>query len=161
MKTRNWMLLIALIVIAVPTFAQYEVMRDVAYDDGGGGGGEVWADSYAAGTYLDNPCTAVHDWVYVNYGVDLQQEAFTTKRGTERYIVAENMTMGGTYKASGSSEADVDYMVQPFTVRQYHKVQSTYDNFHVVTVIDYDPASRQSYVTLETACGNGMPDSAQ
>ena len=51
-------------------------------------------------------------------------------------------------------------MAQPFTLRKYHKV-NTADAFHVVTVIDYDPASNQAYVSTETACGNGMPDSAQ
>ena len=49
---------------------------------------------------------------------------------------------------------------EAFTLRQYHKV-NTYDNFHVVTVINFDPAARYTGVTVETACGNGLPDSAQ
>ena len=67
--------------------------------------------------------------------------------------------MSGTYATTGSGSADVGYS-QAFSQRMYHKVNTT-DNFHVVTVINFNPATKTMSLSLETACGNGLPDSAE
>jgi len=156
MKIRIWILFVMMSAFAVPSFAQFYEMEEISTDDGGGGGwsGEI---SYAQGQYMENPCTAIQDWVWVSYAADVagaQEEA-----GVDRYLFVEDTTMGGSYSASGSSVSNVGYGT-PFTLRKYHKV-NTYDNFHVVTVINFYPASQYTSVEVETACGNGMPDSAQ
>jgi hypothetical protein len=165
MKTRIWILLVVLAAFAVPSFAQYD---DAQYDrfreieqpiDDGGGFGIASVETLDAATYLDNPCTAAYDWVYVDYSVYLEQESMQTAIG-DRYLFDENTSVGGSYAAAGASRSDVMYKAEPFTLRQYHKV-NTPDAFHVVTVIDYDPIYQQTYLSIETACGNGMPDSAQ
>jgi hypothetical protein len=154
MNTRITILLIVMAAFAVPSFGQrYYEEAIIEPNDGGGA-------SYDLGTYLDNPCTAVYDWVFVDYNVYLEQDAVQLGAGSNRYLFDESTSMGGAYAATGASRSDVTYMTQPFTLRKYHKV-NTNDAFHVVTVIDYDPASQQTYVSIETACGNGMPDSAQ
>jgi PDZ domain-containing secreted protein len=162
MKTRILVLLVAVAVFAIPSFADepggnstYQQLRPVDdYNDGG------WGGSYDLATYMDNPCTAVQDWVVVDYNVQLAQDALAA--GTkERYLFDEQMAMYGSYAASGASQADVAYMLQPFTIRNYHKVANTYDQFHVVTVINFDPATRETSVTVETACGDGTPSSPQ
>jgi hypothetical protein len=159
MKTRILFLLIAMTVFAVPSFAQYYYNEPIIEDGGGGG---AWSGSYDYGTgvYLDNPCTAIQDWVYVSYSVFLEQEGIKIGSAA-RYKLAETMSMAGSYAASGTSNADITYTGNPFTTRQYHKVTSTYDNFHVVTVINVDPATQQTTMSIETACGNGKPDSLQ
>lgn len=167
MKIKALILFAALAVVAVPSFGSdeagmnsYQMLRPVEpIEEPGYGEPVYWYDSYDTGTYLDNPCTAVQDWVYVDYNVYLSQEAYQS--GTsDRYLFDESTYMGGGYATTGSTQADVGYKMQPFTLRQYHKV-NTYDDFHVVTVIDFDPASLQSYMSIETACGDGTPASAQ
>ncbi|HEX6100037.1 MAG TPA: hypothetical protein VF432_27240 [Thermoanaerobaculia bacterium] len=158
MTLRTWILLTVVAVFALPAFAQrYYQDEVITGETGGGWSGEI---SYATGQYLDNPCTAVVDWVWVSYGVDLYQEGQALATGNQRVLFDEQTSMSGAYSTAGASQSDVEYMPQPYTLRKYHKV-NTYDNFHVVTVIDFDPATRQSTVSLETACGNGMPDSSQ
>jgi hypothetical protein len=156
MKTKIWMLLVVMAVFAVPSYAQYRPLRA---DDEITPTVEPWYGevSYASGQELDNPCTAAWDPVYVNYAADVA--AAQEELGLDQYRFNESTTVGGMYSASGSSEANVGYSA-PFAVRKYHKV-NTPDNFHVVTVINFDPAARYTWVTVETACGNGMPDSAQ
>ena len=156
MKIRMLLLLIAVALFATPCFAQFMNEREITADDGSGG----WSGStsYSNGQYLDNPCTAVQDFVWVDFAayVDgLQPEA-----DVDRYQLAERTTMSGTiYSASGSSQSDVAYS-PAFAVRKYHKV-NTYDDFHVVTVLNFNPAYKTMTVTVETACGNGMPDSKE
>ena len=154
MKIRSSMLLIAAVmaVIAVPALAQLEprvISREPA----------EWSDetTYTQGQYLDNPCTAVQDWVWVDYEANASARQRLTS--VARYLFSENTSMSGMYAASGSSEADVAYGAT-FAVRKYHKV-NTPDNFHVVTVINFDPEARYMWVTMEKACGNGMPDSVE
>ena len=155
MKIRIWVLFVVMAVFAVPSFAQRYYYEDVINpDDGGGWSGEV---SYAQGQYMDNPCTAVQDWVWVSYTADVA--GFQEVANVDQYLFEENTTMAGSYSTSGSSVSDVAY-APPFTLRKYHKV-NTYDNFHVVTVINFYPSSKTTSVAVETACGNGMPDSAQ
>jgi hypothetical protein len=159
MKTRILILVIAVAVFAVPSFAQLqprEISRE-APEDGGAYSGSY---DYGTGTYLDNPCTAIQDWYYVNYDVYLEQMGIKVAT-KDRYLLAETMSMAGSYSASGTSSADITYTGKPFSTRQYHKVTSTYDNFHVVTVINVDPATQQTTIAIETACGNGMPDSKE
>ena len=162
MKTRILLLLITAAVIAVPSFAQshvyyYPTVIEPA-DDGGG----AWSGDYDYGTgiYLDNPCTMIQDWVYVSYDVYLEQIGMKMA-GSDRYRITETTSMAGSYSASGTSSADVTYTGKAFSTREYHKVTSTYDEFHVVTVINVDPATQETTVDIETACGNGMPDSKQ
>jgi hypothetical protein len=153
MNTRITILLIVMALFALPSFGQrYFYDREITEESGGG-------TTYDLGTYMDNPCTAIQDWVYVDYSVYLFQETMQLS-GSGRYIFEEDTTMGGMYTATGSTKSDVGYAAQPFTLRKYHKV-NTNDAFHVVTVIDYNPATDQTSVSTETACGNGMPDSAQ
>ena len=160
MNIRQWLLFVALALCAVPLFGQsmYQELRDVEETDGGGG----WSDSgtYSLGEYVDNPCTAVQDWYWVSYDVSLYQEGNDFSSGLERVLFHETTNASGDYSAAGSSESDVVYMQQPYTLRKYYKV-NTWDDFHLVTVIDFDPATNYTTVTRETACGNGMPDSAQ
>jgi hypothetical protein len=159
MKTRILMLLFAAAVFAMPSFAESPTMQQLRpideYNDGGGMGGY-----YEIGTYLDNPCTAVQDFTYVDYNSNLAAQTIQMA-SKARYLLDEGMTMYGSYAASDSDHSDVTYMAQTFTQRHYHKVTSTYDEFHVVTVIDVDPATQTTSVSIETACGNGMPDSPQ
>jgi hypothetical protein len=158
MKTRILLLFISMAVLAVPSYAQFYQEEPVTRDDGGGGGSSWYAEtSYRKGEYMDNPCTPTQEWIWVDYSafvVGEQEEA-----GFDRYLFSETTSVGGSLTASGTSEADVAYG-GIFAVRKYHKV-NTADNFHVVTVINFNPASQYTWVTLETACGNGMPDSAQ
>jgi hypothetical protein len=166
MKTRICILLIIVAACTVSTFGQVmtperddeSTSNQMCLDcDGGGGGGWSGSSSYDQGQYLDNPCTAVQDWVYVDYQAYVQgaqQEA-----GVARYLFDESTNVAGSYAASGSAQSDVGYGAT-FTQRYYHKV-NTYDNFHVVTVVTFTPGSNTTTVGVETACGNGMPDSAQ
>ena len=159
MNARIAIFFAAVALFAVPSFAQMDVYpREVSTEDGGGGG---WSDSgtYSLGEYVDNPCTALQDWVWVTYDVSLYQEG-ELLGSSERVLFAESTTVSGDYSAAGSSESDVVYKQQPYTLRKYYKV-NTWDDFHLVTVIDFDPATNYTTVTKETACGNGMPDSAQ
>jgi hypothetical protein len=156
MKTRMWLLLIAVALFAMPCFAQFNMEREISPEDSGG----AWSGStsYSNGQYLDNPCTAVQDFVWVDFSAYVN--GLQPEEGVDRYQLAETTTMSGTmYSASGSSQADVAYS-PAFSVRQYHKV-NTYDNFHVVTVLTFNPMYKTTTVSVETACGNGMPDSPQ
>lgn len=128
-------------------------MMCIDCDLGGWSGG----GSYEEGQYLDNPCTSVKDLVWVTYKA--YANGVQPVKGVDRYQFSESTTMTGTYATSGSGKADVAYTA-PYSTRHYHKV-NTSDMFHVVTVINFDPASRYTSVTVETACGNGMPSSAQ
>lgn len=150
------LLSIAVAGFALPMFAQstYQMMRPIESEP------EVaWADdtSYNTGQYLDNPCTYVVDYVWVNYSAYV--EGAQKEATANRYLFAETTNMGGMYAAAGTSRSDVDYGAA-VALRQYHKV-NTPDNFHVVTVVNFDPASKSTRVTMETACGNGMPDSKE
>ncbi|HYC88186.1 MAG TPA: hypothetical protein VEO54_03170 [Thermoanaerobaculia bacterium] len=154
MKMRLCLFLVLMAAAAAPSFGQYR-LRELEDTPSV----EPWAGevSYASGQYLDNPCTAIQDWVWVEYTADvLGNEA---DPNIARYIFNESTSMGGMYQAAGSSVADVAYS-SPVTTRHYHKV-NTSDNFHVVTVVNWDPATKQMTLAVETACGNGMPDSAQ
>ncbi|HEX6100036.1 MAG TPA: hypothetical protein VF432_27235 [Thermoanaerobaculia bacterium] len=149
MNRKMMMLFLALAVLAVPALAATITPREISTV-------ETAESTHDLGRYLDNPCTAVIDRIWVNYSVYLQQE-FYDDNG--RYIFAEDTAMGGTYAASGTSKTDVAYQ-SPLQIRKYHKV-NTNDNFHVVTVIEFNPATRYTSVVVETACGNGMPDSKE
>lgn len=155
MKIRLLMLCVVMALFAVPSFAQRYYMEDTIQPDDGGG----WYDasSYQQGQYLDNPCTAVVDYVWVDYSAYV--ESAQKEAGVDRYVLADTTTMGGIYRASGTAEADVAYAA-PFTIRNYYKV-NTSDDFHVVTVVNLDPSARYTSVTVETACGNGTPDSKE
>ena len=155
MKIRISILLFAMAMLAVPSYAQFYMEERL--DPEGGGGGWSGESAYSNGQYLDNPCTDVQDWVWVDYSAYVQGAQETA--GIDQYFFNESTTMGGMYAASGASEFDVGYSAE-FAVRKYHKV-NTPDNFHVVTVVNFNPGSKYTWVTVETACGNGMPDSAQ
>lgn len=154
MKLRLSLLCMMLGLFALPTFAQRYYMDDTIQPDTG------WAESasYNQGQYLDNPCTAAVDYVWVNYSAYV--ESAQKEAGVDRYTLLDSTTVGGgMYSASGTKEADIGYP-GAFSIRNYYKV-NTSDNFHVVTVVNLDPASRYTGVTVETACGNGMPDSKE
>lgn len=153
MNIKPAILFAALTLFAFPSFAQFYSEPTIMPIDEGGG-------SYTLGTYMENPCTATEDWVLVDYYVDLYQQYTQTASGTQRSVIDDSTSMGSTqYAAYGTATNDVAYNV-PFTVRNYYKV-NTYDNFHVVTVIDFDPGTRETIVSVETACGDGTPGSAQ
>jgi hypothetical protein len=167
MKNRIWILLIIVAACAVPTFGQ---TAKPAYDEGGvtanqmcidcdpgGGGGWSGSSTYDEGQYMDNPCTAVLDRVWVTYATFAS--GMQTDAGVDRYQISENTSMSGTYATSGAASSDVGYGAT-FSQRMYHKV-NTPDNFHVVTVVTFNPATKSFTLGVETACGNGMPDSAQ
>lgn len=161
MTLRTWILFAIVAVFALPALAQREIMQDeISPSDGTSDGDWGGSISWGTGQYLDNPCTAVQDWNWVSYGVDLYQEGWDMLGSGQRVLFDEQTALSGAYSAGGASQSDVEYMMQPFTLRKYHKV-NTYDNFHVVTVINFDPATKQSTISVETACGNGMPDSPQ
>lgn len=149
MKIRIWILFVVVAVFSLPAFAQRYYYEDVISPDTQGA-------SYDLDRYMDNPCTATYDPVWVDYNVYLEQ-AYSD--ANDRFRFDEMTSVGGTYKAAGSTTSDVGY-TQPFTLRKYHKV-NTSDNFHVVTVINFYPASRYTDVTVETACGDGSPDSKE
>lgn len=148
-------LAVILFILPVTADAQYEMQKEFQAVDSV----DSSSGSYSLGTYMDNPCTAVQDWTLVDYDVYLYEEYRLAMNGG-RFFFDESTTVSSSkYAASGSTHSDVAYST-PFTLRKYHKV-NTSDNFHVVTVIDFDPASRTSYLSVETACGNGMPDSTE
>ena len=156
---------VALALFALPALAQSDGCGDEFYaevricGEGGGGG---WSDStaYSNGEYMDNPCTAAADWVWVDYSASVDLYGWQTDTGQEPVLFDELTTLGGgTYAASGTSQSEVA-AAQAYSLRKYHKV-NTPDDFHVVTVIDFNPATRQTTITRETACGNGLPESAQ
>jgi hypothetical protein len=167
MKNKLWILLILVAACAVPTFAQ--TAEPSIDDDGGvtqnqmcidcdnGGGGWAGSSTYDQGQYMDNPCTSWQDWVWVNYAA--YASGLQPTSGVNRYQLSENTSMSGTYATSGAGSSDVGYGAA-FTNRMYHKV-NTPDNFHVVTTLTFNPATKALTVGVETACGNGMPDSAQ
>lgn len=155
MKVGSFICLVAVAVLAVPSFAAVPRLGGTPDTT------DVWSetDSYDLDTYMDNPCTAVFDSVWVDYTVDLTKKGQTTSSG-ERVSFNERTIMSGTfYAASGATISDVTYS-ERFTIRKYHKV-NTSDQFHVVTVIDFDPAKRRTTVSVEKACGDGLPDSAE
>ena len=150
MNRKMMMLFLALTVLAVPAFAATITPREpvTAVDTA--------ESTHDLGRYMDNPCTAAIDSVWVNYSVYLYQEFYDANG---RYIFDEDTAVGGSYAASGASKTDVAYQ-SPLQIRKYHKV-NTKDNFHVVTVIEFNPTTRYTKVVVETACGNGMPDSKE
>jgi len=163
MKNKFWILLIVA-VCAVPAFGQVQLedegpVTDQRCIDCDLSGGDVWSgsSSYDNGQYMDNPCTAVQDWVWINYSA--YANGAQTQAGVDRYQLNESTSMSGSYSASGSASADVAYAAA-FSQRMYHKV-NTPDNFHIVTVINFYPSTKTMSLSYETACGNGMPDSAQ
>ncbi|HEX6083574.1 MAG TPA: hypothetical protein VF266_03555 [Thermoanaerobaculia bacterium] len=154
MKLRLSLLCVVLGLFALPTFAQRYYLEDTIQPAETG-----WAESasYNQGQYLDNPCTSWYDAIWVDYSAYV--ESAQKEAGVDRYTLFESTTMGGTYKAAGAQEADIGY-AGAFSIRNYYKV-NTSDNFHVVTVVSLDPASRYTSVTVETACGDGSPDSKE
>lgn len=166
MKNRLWILLIMVTACAVPTFGQ---TAEAANDDEGvptqemrcldceGSDGWSGTSSYDEGLYLDNPCTAVQDWVWVSYTA--YAKGVQTAAGVERYQLSENTSMSGGYATSGAGSSDVGYGAT-FSQRMYHKV-NTPDDFHVVTVVTMNPATKAMTLSVETACGNGRPDSKE
>lgn len=159
MKTRTWILFVVLAVFAVPMFAQQYATQPYLQPE------ESYPGSYELAMVMDNPCTAEVDWIDVDYNVDIYQQLWKTN-GTNRVQLEENMAMDGrnqygyaTY-AYGWSKSDVAYGSQVFEDRKYHKV-NTPDQFHVVTVIQVDPVTGEMKVSVETACGDGSPDSKE
>jgi hypothetical protein len=155
MNKRLWILLAAVALCSIPMFGQsmFQELRPIDETDYGWSGSADYND----GQYMDNPCTAVQDWVWVNYSAYVQ--GAQTAAGVDRYLFDESTTMGGAYAASGNSFTDVGY-TNTVSMRQYHKV-NTPDNFHVVTVVTFDPASQWTTLSVETACGDGSPSSTQ
>jgi hypothetical protein len=149
MNIRTLFLCVVLAALAVPSFAQksLRMIEEPA---------ETAGSTYDLDNYLDNPCTASYDRVWVDYSVYLEQ-AYAD--ANDRVIFDEMTSVDGTYKAAGQTRSDVAYAA-PFTLRKYHKV-NTADDFHVVTVIDFYPSTKATYVSIETACGNGMPDAKE
>jgi hypothetical protein len=156
MKSRIILVFVAAAFLAAPSFAAVITPREPV-EDGGAYSGSY---DYGTGVYLDNPCTTVQDWYYVSYSAYVTQTG-TKLAASDRYRITETTSLSGSYSASGTSSADVTYTGKAFSTREYHKVTTTTDMFHVVTVINVDPATQQTTITLETACGNGMPDSKQ
>lgn len=155
MKIKTWILLAALVLLAIPAMAddsQMLMQEEIAVTTD-----ESWGGSYEIGTYMENPCTAVEDWVLVDYNVFLEQGTFD---GVDRYIFDESASLSSSsYYANGTALSDVTYST-PYTLRTYHKV-NTADDFHVVTLVDFYPSTRETYVSVETACGDGTPSSSQ
>ena len=158
MKIRISMLLVVVAVFAVPSFAQFEQQREVAYDDGGGGG---WVDTYTYqdGAYFDNPCTATTEWNWYSYDLTVQQEGKEALSNLD-LLFDEQTSIAGTYSVAGSSQSDVTYAELPLEIRKYRRANS-YDKFHLVTVMRFDPATRATTLSMEAVCGDGMPDSLE
>jgi hypothetical protein len=163
MKNRIWILFIILAACSIPAFGQSrlepeEVGNQMCIDcDGGGGGGWSGSSSYSQGQYMDNPCTAIQDYVWVDY--QAYASGLQPDEGVYRYKLSENTTMSGMYATSGAGSADVGYAAQ-FSTRQYHKV-NTPDNFHVVTVMTFNPSTNSLVMSVERACGDGTPNSLE
>lgn len=154
MNTRFSILLVAMVLLTIPASAQlYTEQRMIENDEGAWSGGAT----YDNGQYMDNPCTAIQDLVWVNYSAYV--DGAQAEAGLHQYRFSEGTTMDGAYAASGTSFSDVGYAA-PVSLRKYHKV-NTADQFHVVTVIYFDPGAQTTSLSIETACGNGMPDSQE
>ena len=161
MKIRISILLVVLALFAIPSFAQYQD-RELLYDDGGinEGGGGGWADtySYQNGGYFDNPCTATVDWAWYAYDLSVEQEGKEAMSSLD-LLFNEQTTISGSYSVAASSQSDVTYK-QPLEIRKYRRA-NWYDQFHLVTVMRFDPATRTTALSMEAVCGNGMPDSIE
>ena len=164
MKFRISMLLVVMAVFAVPSFAQYDHQyheREIMYDDGGGdtgGGGGVWLDTYnyENGSYFDNPCTAAIDWGWYAYNLSVEQAGKEVLSGLNLQF-NEQTSISGSYSVNATSESRVIYN-EPVEIRQYRRA-NWYDQFHLVTVMRFDPATRDTTLSMEAVCGDGMPDS--
>jgi hypothetical protein len=154
MKLRLAVLLIAVAVWAAPAFAQFMPREAARITPEEGWSAE---SSYSNGQYMDNPCTAVQDWVWVDYSA--YASGLQPEKGVNSYLFDESTNMGGLYAASGASSSDIGYG-SPVALRKYYKV-NTGDAFHVVTVINFNPSTQSMTLTLETACGDGTPDSKE
>jgi hypothetical protein len=158
MNKRLWLLLVAVALFAVPMLAQQEIQPERVPDDSPTVEvGWYGIDSYSTGQYMDNPCTAIQDWVWVDYSAYVEGQQ--PMKGMDTYLFDESTQMAGMYAASGASSSNIDYSA-PVSLRQYYKV-NTSDNFHVVTVITFDPVYQSTTLTVETACGDGSPDSKE
>jgi hypothetical protein len=162
MKIRISILLVVMAVFAVPSFAQYDD-REIMYDDGGideGGGGGGWVDtySYQNGSYFDNPCTTTADWAWYTYDLSLEQEGKEALSNLD-LLFNEQTTIGGSYSVADTSQSDVTYK-EPLEIRQYRRA-NWYDNFHLVTVMRFDPATRQTTLSMEAVCSDGTPNAIE
>jgi hypothetical protein len=157
MKIRIMLVIVVAAFLAAPSFAALITPREPVEQPVEAYSGDY---DYGTGAYLDNPCTTVQDWYYVNYNAYVTQTG-TKLAASDRYRITETTSLAGSYSASGTGDADITYTGKAFSTREYHKVTSTTDMFHIVTVINVDPATQQTTITFETACGNGMPDSKQ
>ncbi len=158
MKNRLRLLLAAAALFALPVLAQQDIEPERFPDESPSvEAGWSGIDSYSTGQYLDNPCTAIQDWVWVDYAAYV--EGLQPAKGIDTYLFDESTQMSGMYAASGASSANVGYG-KTVSMRQYYKV-NTGDAFHVVTVVTFDPAAQTTTLSLETACGDGSPASKE
>ena len=141
-------------VFALPCFAQYE--QELTYEPE-----TVWVESasYQDGAYFDNPCTATVDWAWYTYDLNVQQEGKEMVGGLD-LLFDEQTTISGSYSVAGSSQSDVTYGEEPLEIRKYRRANA-YDQFHLVTVMRFDPITRETTLSMEAVCGNGMPDSLE
>ena len=161
MKLRITLLLVALAVFAIPTFAQsnYQQLREIDRPADEGGGSWSGTYSYENGSYFDNPCTATVDWAWYTYDLSVDQEGEKAATSLD-LLFNEQTTIGGTYSIAESSQSDVTYKEQALEIRKYRRA-NWYDNFHLVTVMRFDPATKQTTLSMEAVCSNGMPDAIE
>ena len=157
MKKTIWILVVATM-LSVPALGQeYLQMEEFSGEDTSSSGGWSGVSTYNNGQYVDNPCTATYDPVWVS--LDVWVEGTQLLAGYDRYVFDESTTASGSYSAYGASQSDLTYP-QAVTMRQYKKM-NTYDQFHLVTVVNFDPYTRGISTSIETACGDGTPGSLQ
>jgi hypothetical protein len=160
MKIRISILLVVMAVFAIPSFAQsnYEMLREVDQPAEDGGGGWSGTYTYENGSYFDNPCTATVDWAWYTYDLSVDQEGKEALSSLD-LLFNEQTTIGGSYSVADSSLSDVTYK-EPLEIRQYRRA-NWYDNFHLVTVMRFDPATRQTTLSMEAVCSDGTPNAIE
>ena len=159
MKIRIPVLLVVMALFAVPSFAQYTDQQLQEVDETAGGGGWSESYSYENGAYFDNPCTATTEWNWYSYDLSVQQDGKETTSILD-LLFDERTSISGSYAVAGSSTSDVTYKELPLEIRKYRRANS-YDKFHLVTVMRFDPATRATTLSMEAVCGDGMPDSLE
>ena len=143
-------------VFALPSFAQRYYYEDQITAEEPG-----WVESYSyqSGAYFDNPCTAAVDSAWYTFDLSVDQEGKEASTNLD-LLFNEQTTIGGSYSTAGSSQSDVTYKGMPLEIRKYRRA-NWYDKFHLVTVMRFDPATRQTTLSMEAVCGDGMPDSIE
>ena len=119
-----------------------------------------------AGTF-DNPCTPAAESIMLKGTTNLRQRVWLMPSGNLRLQIAESTAMngsdlaaplgGGSYAVAAASEHDLEFDPVSLSVAMYKKVAGSFDAFHAVLVMAFDPQNPTLQLGLEAACDSGQP----